>query len=90
MDAASVKPSTGSPTPTITAPANTTGAASAAAGTGEVAGMAGTGGKDFGVRIELSVSYLQRTSVLTNTMRHLPLSMHETWLATVYQSEWTW
>mmetsp|Transcript_32483 Transcript_32483/g.82526 ORF Transcript_32483/g.82526 Transcript_32483/m.82526 type:complete len:974 (-) Transcript_32483:185-3106(-) len=54
------------------------------------ASSSSSGSRDYGVHFELSTSYLQRTNVLTSAMRHLPASMHETWLATVYQSEWHW
>jgi hypothetical protein len=40
----------------------------------------------LGLRIETSVSYIQRTPQLQQVLRHLPPFLTETWLATVYQS----
>jgi len=40
------------------------------------------------VRIEMSVSYLDRTAELEEALSRLPTYVSESWLATVYYSEW--
>lgn len=46
-------------------------------------------GSRYGMRVELSVSYLHRTEMLKAALAAMPSFMSETWLATVYQSFWT-
>lgn len=57
--------------------------------TSKLAGQASEGSSAFGplgLRIETSVSYIQRTPQLQQVLRQLPPFLTETWLATVYQS----
>ena len=56
-------------------------------GDAEVQPAAGSSTKKA-VRVELSVSYLDRTDVMDSFLQRMPPWVAETWYATVYFSEW--